>query len=221
MRQIISSSAEAKLGALFRNSKEACPVGTTLKEAGHAQPPATTEAVNNAAGGITNGSIKQKQSKAMDMRFCWTRDVVQQGQFRALWCKGASNKAGCFSKHHPTAHHPELQSTHLHKLPSRNSSCFGCLRDNKDGNGDDSASASNPSSGSIHTQPKAKCSNAAPVGEGMLSDCATCAGHAACACMLSQSLEQTCKAAAIAAHSFHSSISVTSSLLQCWGLFVC
>jgi hypothetical protein len=41
------------------------------------------------------------------------------------------------------------------------------------------------------------------------------AGHATCACELSRSLEQTHKAAAIATHSFRSSISVISLLLQC------
>jgi hypothetical protein len=70
-------------------------------------------------------------------------------------------------------------------------------------------------SSSLHAQPKAKRSNAAPMGEGVLSDRAAHAGHtshATCACALSRSLEWTCKAAAIAAHAFRSSLFVLSSL---------
>jgi hypothetical protein len=100
---------------------------------------------------------------------------------------------------------------HLREPPSRNSNCFDCLGDDE---GDDNASTGDPSSSSLHAQPKAKRSSAAPAGEGVLSVCATHAGHATHACMLSQSLEQTRKAAAIAAHSFHSSTSVISWLLQ-------
>jgi hypothetical protein len=33
----------------------------------------------------------------MDMRFCWVRDRVRQGQFHIAWRKGALNKADHFS----------------------------------------------------------------------------------------------------------------------------
>jgi hypothetical protein len=81
MCETVSSAAEAELGALFRNGKEACSIQTTLEEMGHPQPPTPVETDNNTAAGVANDSIKQKQSKAVDMRFCWTRDRVRQGQF--------------------------------------------------------------------------------------------------------------------------------------------
>jgi hypothetical protein len=105
MREIVSSTAEAELGALFHNGREARPIRATLEEMGHPQPPTIIETGNNAAAGIINDFIKQKWSKAMDMRFHWMRDRVRQGQFHILWHKGAFNKADCFSKHHSTAHH--------------------------------------------------------------------------------------------------------------------
>ena len=37
MHEVLSSAAEAKLGALFYNCKEACPIHTTLEELGHPQ----------------------------------------------------------------------------------------------------------------------------------------------------------------------------------------
>ena len=39
LRNIMASSAEAELGALFLNCQEAVPIGITLEEMGHPQPP--------------------------------------------------------------------------------------------------------------------------------------------------------------------------------------
>jgi hypothetical protein len=61
MREIVSSAAEAELGALFHNGKGACSIQTTLEETGHPQPPAPIETGNNAATGIANDSTKQKR----------------------------------------------------------------------------------------------------------------------------------------------------------------
>jgi hypothetical protein len=37
MEEVVSSATEAELGALFHNSKEACPLQITLEELGHLQ----------------------------------------------------------------------------------------------------------------------------------------------------------------------------------------
>jgi hypothetical protein len=60
MREIASGTAEAELGALFHNGKEACSIRTTLEETGHPQPPTPIEADNNTAAGIASDSGKQK-----------------------------------------------------------------------------------------------------------------------------------------------------------------
>jgi hypothetical protein len=88
-----------------------------------------------------------------------------------------------------------------------------CNEDDDDGN----TSTGDPLPDSLHAQPKAKRSNAEPVGEGVLSDHATHASHASqatCACGLPRSSEQIHGAAAIASHSFCGSVFVTSLLLQ-------
>ena len=64
-----ASAAEAELGALFHNGKEACPLRIGLEELGHPQPATPMAMDNNTASGIITNTVKQKRSKAIDMRF--------------------------------------------------------------------------------------------------------------------------------------------------------
>jgi hypothetical protein len=89
MRKVLSSAAEAKLAGVFHNGKEACPLRACLTELGHPQPPTPIQTDNSTAAGIANNSVKQKRSKAMDMRFYWIRDRVRRGQLLVYWRKGA------------------------------------------------------------------------------------------------------------------------------------
>ena len=129
LRNVMSSAAEAELGGLFLNAKNACPIRITLEELGHPQPPTPIQTDNSTATGIANDSVKQKRSKAIDMRFYWVRDRVRQGQFHIYWRPGRFNKADYFTKHHPATHHRAVRSTYLHNDadPSRN--YFACLQD--------------------------------------------------------------------------------------------
>ena len=129
MREVVSSAAEAELGGLFYNGKEACPIRITLEELGYPQPPTVIVTDNSTATGIANDTVKQKRSKAIDMRFYWTRDRVRQGQFHVIWRKGKLNKADYFTKHHPASHHRQIRSVYLHddKDPAKN--YFDILQD--------------------------------------------------------------------------------------------
>eukprot|EP00536_Pseudo-nitzschia_multiseries_P009450 jgi/Psemu1/23220/gm1.23220_g len=60
---------------------------------------------NNTAEGILNGTIKQKRSKAIDMRFYWLKDRAEQGQFNIFWEPGKHNLADYPTKHHAGSHH--------------------------------------------------------------------------------------------------------------------
>jgi hypothetical protein len=60
LRAVLSSAAEAGLGALFYNGKEPVPERITLDELGHPQPPTPMVTDNSAATGIANDSVKQK-----------------------------------------------------------------------------------------------------------------------------------------------------------------
>jgi hypothetical protein len=72
----MSSAAKAEFGTLLHNGRAACSHYMCLEELGHPQPPTPLVTDNITAAGIPNDTIKQKRSKAMDMRFYWIRDRV-------------------------------------------------------------------------------------------------------------------------------------------------
>jgi hypothetical protein len=50
-----------------------------------------------------------KRSKAIDMRFFWLRDRVNQNQFHLYWNKGDDNLADYFTKQHSAQHHKKMR----------------------------------------------------------------------------------------------------------------
>ena len=114
LKHVVASAAESEFGGLFVNGKSACPVRTTLVEMGHPQPPTPICTDNNTASGIVNSSIRQKRSKAMDMRFYWIQDRTRQGHFLVYWRPGRTNLADYHTKHHPASHHRRMRPTYLH-----------------------------------------------------------------------------------------------------------
>jgi hypothetical protein len=113
---VLSSATEAELAALFHNGKEAAMLRTTLEDMGHPQPATPIQTDNACASGICNETVKQRRSKAMDMRFYWIRDRVKQGQFLVHWRKGSENLADYFTKHHSPSHHRKIRSQYLVEL---------------------------------------------------------------------------------------------------------
>jgi hypothetical protein len=109
LNYVMSSAAEAEIGAVFINAKDGAVLRTTLEELGHHQPPTPLETDNTTATGYINGTIKQKRTKAMDMRFYWIKDRVKQRQFNVYWVPGYQNLADYFTKHHSPAHHKRMR----------------------------------------------------------------------------------------------------------------
>ena len=116
IKAVMSSAAEAELGALFLNAKEGVYLRQILTEMGHPQPRTPLQTDNTTAEGVINNKIQPKQTKAMDMRFHWLRDREAQGQFRVYWRPGKMNLADYFTKHHPPAHHVNVRSEFLTKV---------------------------------------------------------------------------------------------------------
>jgi hypothetical protein len=116
MSSVLSSATEAKLDNLFLNGKEAAMLRNTHKDMGHPQPATPVQNDNACAAGICNETVKQQQSKAMDMHFSWIRDRVKHGHFLVHWQKGADNLADYFTKHHSPSHHRLMCSRYLLEL---------------------------------------------------------------------------------------------------------
>jgi hypothetical protein len=112
---VMSSTAEAELGALFINAKSAIAMRHMLKELGHPQPPKPMQTDKNL---LTN-KIMPKVLEAMDMRFHLQQCCKAQGQFRYYWRPGTQNLADYFTKHHPASHHKANRPLFLtpHKDP--------------------------------------------------------------------------------------------------------
>ena len=112
MKNIVASVAEAEFGTIL-NGQEATPIHTTLEEMNWPQPPTLIQVNNATAVGLANQNVKQKMSKAMDMRYFWICDRIKQNQFKVYWQLGKTNLADYPSKHHPPAHHIKVRPKYV------------------------------------------------------------------------------------------------------------
>ena len=85
LKIVVTSAAEAELGALFLNLKEGKTLRLTLMELGHVQPPTPVHCDNSTATGIANDSVKKQRSRSMEMRFFWVSDQVKMD---IMMCSG-------------------------------------------------------------------------------------------------------------------------------------
>jgi Reverse transcriptase (RNA-dependent DNA polymerase) len=115
MKNVLGSVAEAEVAACYLNAQEACTLRTTLETLGHPQPPTPIQTDNSTAEGILNCTIKQKRSQAIDMRYYWLQDRIQQKQFQVHWKPGPENFADYFTKHFPSSHHIEQRPLYIHQ----------------------------------------------------------------------------------------------------------
>ena len=113
IKAVMSSAAEAELGALYINAREAVPMRQLLTEMGHTQPSTPIQTDNSTACGVVNSNIQPRRTKAMDMRFHWLRDREAQSQFRFYWAPGKDNLGDYWTKHHCAAHHIDKRPTIL------------------------------------------------------------------------------------------------------------
>jgi hypothetical protein len=118
IKNVVASDAESEVGACFHNAKSGAPHRVTLTELGHTQPPTPLRTDNSTAYGIVNETIKQKQSKAMDMRYHWQTDRVCKKQFDVYWRPGRENLVDYHTKHHSAQHHKDMRHLILHEANS-------------------------------------------------------------------------------------------------------
>ena len=113
MKHVMSSAAEAEIGALFINSRQAIPARTTLIEMGHQQPPTPIQTDNTTALGFVSKNLQPKATKSTDMKFWWMRDRSDRKQFRYYWGEGKGNRADYYTKHFCAAHHRQVRPSIL------------------------------------------------------------------------------------------------------------
>ena len=80
---------------------------------GHHQSPTHCRGDNSTTIGIANRTIKQRQSKAMDMRYLWLQNRDTQEQFKYYWGTGEGNLADYHIKHHSVKHHRAMRPVYL------------------------------------------------------------------------------------------------------------
>ena len=113
IKAVMTSAAEAEIGAMYINAREAVPARKTLEEMGHPQPRTPMQTDNTAAQAVVSNNIAPRRTKAMDMRFHWLRCRDAQGQFRYYWRPGTENLGDYWTKHHPGPHHTNMRGNIL------------------------------------------------------------------------------------------------------------
>ena len=63
IKSVMSSAAEAELGALYINSRKAIPQRHLLEELGHQQPPTPMQADNSIALGVLKKTMQKNKPK--------------------------------------------------------------------------------------------------------------------------------------------------------------
>jgi hypothetical protein len=86
---------------------------------GHNQDATELKTDNTTTYGIFNNTVQQKHSKAMDMRFYWVKDIVEQDQFNVGWAPGDTNMGDYFTKHHSQADRKCMRPYFLHDKHSQ------------------------------------------------------------------------------------------------------
>ena len=68
-KHVVASAVKAEVGGLFHNGQTVAPLQITLHELGFTHLPTPIKTHNSAVEGIVTATVRQKRSKAMDMRF--------------------------------------------------------------------------------------------------------------------------------------------------------
>jgi hypothetical protein len=119
LKIVVTSAAEAELGALFLNAREGKIIRLILSELGHKQPATPIHCDNKTASGIANNTVKRQRSRSMEMRFFWIADQVLLGNFDVQWHPGQENLGDYFTKHFDAKHHLEVRPWYLHTKDSQ------------------------------------------------------------------------------------------------------
>eukprot|EP00804_Cyclotella_cryptica_P004234 CCRYP_014561-RA/>CCRYP_014561-RA protein AED:0.46 eAED:0.44 QI:0/0/0/1/0/0/2/0/303 len=107
IKPVMSSAAEAALGTLYINAREAVPQRHLLKELGHPQPPTPIKLRTPQLLALSPTSSNPNAPKQ------WIWASVGSIVFHTYWRAGATNLADYVTKHHPSIHHQSIRHIYL------------------------------------------------------------------------------------------------------------
>ena len=68
-KNVMTSAANAEIGALYLNLRQAIPARRLLEKMGHKQPPTPIQTDNTTAFGVVNKIMVPKATKFTDMKY--------------------------------------------------------------------------------------------------------------------------------------------------------
>jgi hypothetical protein len=116
IKAVMSSAAEAELGALYINAKDAVYIRQILIEIGHPQPKTPIQTDNSTAEGVKNNKIQPKRTKAMDMPFIGYEIVRRKVNSEFTGGQEKTTLQIIFTKHHSPAHHISARTQFLTRV---------------------------------------------------------------------------------------------------------
>ena len=87
-----------------------------LHALGHPQNIIRIKTDNSTAAAFSNSTLKEKRSKAWDMRLYWIKDRVTGKEFYIYWSAGANNFADYFTKHFSPSYHQKIRPQYKLKI---------------------------------------------------------------------------------------------------------
>jgi hypothetical protein len=124
---VASSAVEAEYASAFIVGQAATSIMHTAMDLGYPQHTIQMTSDNSCAVGIANNTVKQKRSKAIDMRYHWIRDQVKQRKISVIWKPGSVNLADFFTKAHPVHHHKLMRLRYVTDMIQPKASLEGVL----------------------------------------------------------------------------------------------
>ena len=74
IKNVMTSAADAEIGALCINSQQAIPARKLLEEMGHEQPPTPIQTDNTTALGFVTKNLQPKATKSTEINYWFMRD---------------------------------------------------------------------------------------------------------------------------------------------------
>jgi len=116
LRHVVTSAAEAETAALFYNTQTALELVHILRALGHPQQRIPIKTDNATAASFVTDTLKQKRSKAWDVRYHWLSEQQRNKKFNIFWDKGSNNLADYHTKHHPPSYHQKVRAKYILKI---------------------------------------------------------------------------------------------------------